>query len=198
VRGGLVVRLIRALDRRGGLATVRGERAYADVAGLFSDLHRLAGQDVEAAIAAGARSIVDLGAGPGDLLASLGTIPADARLTGIEPSAQMRAIAAARGIVEIDGRAEALPLPDASVDLVVSTLSMHHWDDPPAALCELHRVLRPGGEARIYDVRFAAYSPRELGDFATRAGLDPRHLVRAVLPIRRVGVRPYVLITLTA
>jgi SAM-dependent methyltransferase len=47
----------------------------------------------------------------------------------------------------------ALPYPDASVDLVVSSLSLHHWTDVPAGLAEIRRVLRPGGRAWIYDVR---------------------------------------------
>lgn len=41
--------------------------------------------------------------------------------------------------------AESLPLPDASVDVVVSTLVLCTVGDAPAALLEMHRVLRPGG-----------------------------------------------------
>jgi len=47
----------------------------------------------------------------------------------------------------------ALPFADASFDLVVSTMSMHHWDDPPRGLAEIARVLRPGGRALIWDLR---------------------------------------------
>jgi SAM-dependent methyltransferase len=46
-----------------------------------------------------------------------------------------------------------MAFPDASFDLVVSTLSMHHWADPRAALAEIGRVLRPGGRALIWDLR---------------------------------------------
>ena len=49
----------------------------------------------------------------------------------------------------------ALPFADNSVDLVVSTLSLHHWDDPAAGLNEIVRVLGPGGQAWIYDFRTA-------------------------------------------
>jgi SAM-dependent methyltransferase len=38
----------------------------------------------------------------------------------------------------------ALAFPDGSFDLVVSTLSMHHWADPTAGVAEIGRVLRPG------------------------------------------------------
>ena len=50
-----------------------------------------------------------------------------------------------------------LPFPDGSFDLVVSSLSVHHWDHPDAAVPELARVLRPGGRFVVYDFRFAPF-----------------------------------------
>jgi SAM-dependent methyltransferase len=44
-------------------------------------------------------------------------------------------------------------VPRRSFDLVVSTLSMHHWADPTAGLTEIGRVLRPGGRALVWDFR---------------------------------------------
>ena len=46
-----------------------------------------------------------------------------------------------------------LPFADASLDLVVSTLSLHHWADPASVLNEVPRVLRPGGAFLIFDLR---------------------------------------------
>jgi SAM-dependent methyltransferase len=46
-----------------------------------------------------------------------------------------------------------LTFPDGSFDLVVSTLSMHHWSDATAGLTEVGRVLRPGGRALVWDLR---------------------------------------------
>jgi SAM-dependent methyltransferase len=46
-----------------------------------------------------------------------------------------------------------LPYLDDSFDVVVSTLSMHHWADPTAGLRQIARVLRPGGRALIWDFR---------------------------------------------
>jgi SAM-dependent methyltransferase len=195
-RSGLAVRAIRALDRRVGLASARGERAYAGVAGIFAGLQRRVEADVRLELAGGARTLVDIGAGPGHLLAALADLET-AELLGIEPSPEMRAIAAGRGVTELDGRAEQLPIETASADLVVSTLSMHHWDDPVAALLEIDRVLRPGAEARLYDVRFAAYSERELAGIAASAGIAPRRVRRRVLSDRLAVFRPYVLIQLT-
>jgi ubiquinone/menaquinone biosynthesis C-methylase UbiE len=51
------------------------------------------------------------------------------------------------------GDVAALAFPDASFDLVVSTLSMHHWADPTSGLAEIGRVLRPGASALIWDFR---------------------------------------------
>ena len=52
-----------------------------------------------------------------------------------------------------------LPFPDRSFDMVVTTFSLHHWSDVPAGIAEIHRVLRPGGRARIWDI---AGLPRRL------------------------------------
>jgi ubiquinone/menaquinone biosynthesis C-methylase UbiE len=51
------------------------------------------------------------------------------------------------------GDVAALAFPDRSFDLVISTLSMHHWADPTAGLAEIGRVLRPGGRALVWDFR---------------------------------------------
>jgi len=46
-----------------------------------------------------------------------------------------------------------MPFADGSFDLVISTLSMHHWADPTAGLAEIGRVLRPGARALVWDFR---------------------------------------------
>jgi ubiquinone/menaquinone biosynthesis C-methylase UbiE len=74
-----------------------------------------------------------------------------------------------------------LPFPDRSFDLIVSSLSLHHWDHPEAAVPELARVLRPGGRVHIYDFPFAPFD--KLADTAqARAVLNARSPERT--PIR--------------
>jgi ubiquinone/menaquinone biosynthesis C-methylase UbiE len=51
------------------------------------------------------------------------------------------------------GNASAMPFPDASFDFVVCTAAFKNFSDPIGALNEIHRVLAPGGEASIYDLR---------------------------------------------
>jgi ubiquinone/menaquinone biosynthesis C-methylase UbiE len=80
----------------------------------------------------------------------------------------------------------ALPHDDASVDLVISIASAHHWADVDAGLRELRRVLRPGAQAMIYDVRpvvrAAVSSARGMG---MRASAQPLGLGFARLVLRR-------------
>lgn len=197
VRRDLVVRAIRAMDQHGGLASRRSEQAYAGAARLFSGLHHRVARDVVAAAVNGPITVLDIGAGPGSLLLEVASLAPAATLIGVEPSASMREIAAANGLTEIDGRAEDIPLPDASVDIVVSTLSMHHWDDPGRAFAEIRRVLRPGGQARLYDVRFAAYNDKEVRAFAIHAGWGSAAVGRSTLDERLVGLHPYSLTTIT-
>lgn len=47
------------------------------------------------------------------------------------------------------GDAENLPFPDSTFDLVYSWGVLHHSPDTPKAIAEVHRVLKPGGEARV-------------------------------------------------
>lgn len=49
----------------------------------------------------------------------------------------------------IQGVVQAIPLPDAAVDLVVSRGSIPFWEDLPTAFLEIHRVLKPGGYACV-------------------------------------------------
>ena len=51
------------------------------------------------------------------------------------------------------GNASALPLPDASFDYVVCMAAFKNFADPVGAMNEMHRVLKPGGRASIYDLR---------------------------------------------
>jgi ubiquinone/menaquinone biosynthesis C-methylase UbiE len=89
--------------------------------------------------------VVDLGCGTG--LSSLPLIERGANVIGIEPDAEMlaRAEVALGDRARFQrGRAEELPLPDASVDLVVAAQAAH-WFEEPHAGDEILRVLRPGG-----------------------------------------------------
>jgi len=98
--------------------------------------------------------VVDIGAGPGFLAAEMAAaVGPQGRVYAVEPSASMRELARSRhASFEIrDGAAEALPLPDAAVDVAVATQVLEYVPDVPAALAEIRRVLRPGGRVLILD-----------------------------------------------
>lgn len=103
-------------------------------------------------------TVVDLGCGPGEVLARLATLAPSLELIGVDVDAGMIARAtkkaARRGLSArfIVADAAALPLPDESVDLVVSSYAVHHLPDPHAARAEILRVLTPGGRALIWDI----------------------------------------------
>jgi len=78
------------------------------------------------------------------------------------------------------GDVASLAFPDGSFDLVVSTLSMHHWADPTAGLAEIGRVLRPGGRALVWDFRAGPVPLHgHLPDPVEHAHGSPLHVVDA-------------------
>jgi ubiquinone/menaquinone biosynthesis C-methylase UbiE len=98
--------------------------------------------------------VLEIGAGTG---ANFEYYRNGARITAIEPDPYMLERARARAAeasVEIDlqqAPAEALPFSDATFDIAVSTLVLCSVADPRQALAEIRRVLRPGGEIRLYE-----------------------------------------------
>lgn len=114
--------------------------------------------------------VVDLGAGTGKLTAVL--VGAGHRVVAVEPLDELRAklTDALPGIPALQGSAEALPLPDASVDAVVAGQAFH-WFDIGAALAEIGRVLRPGGTLGLL-WNFRDDASAWMRDLAAIAGQD--------------------------
>ncbi|WCD92639.1 class I SAM-dependent methyltransferase [Microbacterium sp. nov. GSS16] len=93
----------------------------------------------------GSRRLADVGAGTGKLTRVV-VEARDAEVVAIDPDATMLAKLREQvpGVPTFLGTAEALPLPDASVDAVVLGQAWH-WVDPVTASAEIGRVVRPGG-----------------------------------------------------
>lgn len=130
-----------------------GTRAYFE--SLLDARSEYAPWMAEALDYAGARGlrVLDVGSGQGIDVAHYAR--AGARATGIDLTPRhvelARAHLAALGLDAevVEGDAEALPFPDGAFDRVSSNGVLHHTPDMAAALREVARVLRPGGEARI-------------------------------------------------
>lgn len=153
---------------------------------LLPSLHGSIAADAAAVARDGAR-VLDVGCGPGHLSIRL------ARLHGLEvigldldPAMIERARANADRAVDSHGRSlsfiagdvASLPFPGGSFDLVVSTLSMHHWSDAPGALAEIGRVLRTDGRALIWDLRPGLPFHGQLPHPVAYTHGSPLHVVR--------------------
>ena len=157
--------------------------AIAD--GAFAPLYPYYARKILDATGIQAGICLDVGCGGGHLgLALAEQANLEVRLLGQSPQMLQRAD---RNIVRrrlqgrvktICGLVEAIPLQDASVELVVSRGSLPFWEDLPAAFHEIARVLRPGGYAYVG----GGLGPPELREQILRAA-------RRVDPAWRTGPR---------
>ncbi len=133
--------------------------------------------------------VLDVGCGPGRLtLAAQGWVGPAGEAHGVDPSPEMietaRRNAAQAGLpVQFQkGVVEALPFPDATFDVVMSRLVVHHLpgDLKRRGLAEMRRVLKPGGVCLVVD-------------FEPPTGFFLRHLTQHLLsPMMKVDVREYI------
>ncbi len=117
--------------------------------------------DTEGAAArTGPPAILEIGPGPGHVAERLLAQLPEARWTGLDVDPEMLEAARGRlaraGLADraalVEGDVAALPFEDAVFDLVVTSLSAHHWPDAEAGFREVRRVLRPGAAALVYDL----------------------------------------------
>ena len=145
-------------------------------------------------------AILDLGVGGGALSRALAR--AGVRVTGVDPSEVV--LAGARRRVGagtfLQGRGEAIPLPDGAMDKAASVNALYFWADLAPVMGELARVLRPGGRlvigfqtaeavrawpGHVHGLR--AWEEAEICDALASAGF----LVQAVRPGHARRVRDY-------
>lgn len=117
--------------------------------------------------------ILDVATGTGMVAQALAR--RGAVVTALDQSEAMLGVARSRqlkGVTFVQGEAERLPFEDASFDALTFTYLLRYVDDPQATLCELARVIAPGG--RIGMVEFGVPGDpalRQLWRAHTRAGL---------------------------
>jgi ubiquinone/menaquinone biosynthesis C-methylase UbiE len=123
-------------------------------------VYRRVADDVAATAPEGS-VVLDAGCGTGRLAVQIARRRPDMHIYGVDLEPGMVDVAMRRTKqLGLDDRVEFtiadladLPLPDRSVDLVVSTASLHHWTDVGAVVASLDRVLRSDGRMWIYDLR---------------------------------------------
>jgi ubiquinone/menaquinone biosynthesis C-methylase UbiE len=156
---------------------------------------RVAADVAAAGLDDGAR-VLDVGTGPGRVPLAIAQALPRLRVEGLDLSAEMiahaRRNASDAGLDDrvrfTVGDVADLPHPDDTFDLIVSTMSQHHWPDAAAGLRELRRVLRPGGQVWIYDLRFALGRAEAAARGAFPAPDLHRELLRTGrLPVRLIG-----------
>jgi ubiquinone/menaquinone biosynthesis C-methylase UbiE len=152
--------------------------------------HDIADRAAELAVSvhASPRRVLDAGCGTGYLLRVLaGRCPQAAELAGIDPAPSMieaaEQAASDRRLRFTAGAAEALPCPDDTFDLVVSTTSFDHWADQRAGLGECARVLAPGGHLVLADL----FSPLLLPTLLAGRRAKDRTRQRASRLLRTAG-----------
>lgn len=148
--------------------------------------------------------VLDVGCGTGALLSEMVVrVPYADTFVGVDPAPRMLEVARRRvdpRIRLVRGFAEALPFPDASFDLVLTSTSFDHWRDQAAGAAELARVVGDNGRVVLVDLAAAwlprhgrARSPRAVRRLLDEAGLtlerrETVYRLGALLPFVRAFV----------
>jgi ubiquinone/menaquinone biosynthesis C-methylase UbiE len=120
-------------------------------------------------------SVLEVAPGPGYMAIELARL-GDYRVVGLDISrsfvemARENAITAGVDVTFEQGNASCMPFAPESFDLIVCRAAFKNFSEPVRALDEMHRVLKPGGKAQIYDLRPDA-SPEAIKAEIAKMGL---------------------------
>ncbi len=147
------------IERAGALPFVGPRLSAALRDRLKEGVYRAVAEDVASKALSG--QLLELGSGSGRLAVEIGRRARDLQITAMDPSAELVQVAEyrihsaglGRQTKVVHGDPRDIPFPDGSFDYVVSLRSFRKAEAPEKVLSEIHRVLRPGGKAWIYDFR---------------------------------------------
>lgn len=160
---------------------------FTRVAGVRA-LHQRA---VEVAGISPGQTLVDVGCGTGNMSFAVLAAHPDARVTGLDPDGDSlrRAARKARrrrvSLTLVQGYADRVPAEDASLDHVVSSLALHHVDDPGRVgfAHDALRALRPGGKVTVVD--FGGQAQGTEDGHHSPHGHGPAHALRHLAALVR-------------
>ena len=144
-----------------GIEDVRAAQAYNRISKWpqFRALRRLIVRELRQRRTIGI--LADIGCGPGLLTMLIARKFPQLQLLGLDTAQEMIKNANKNAIslgfegrvVFQEGNIRSLPVPDHTLDFGVSSMSLHHWSEPKRGLAEIHRVLKPGGQVLLFDMR---------------------------------------------
>ncbi len=130
-------------------------------------------------------SVLEVAPGPGYLAIELAKLRRAASITGVDISqtcvdiAQRNAREEGVAVHPQQGNASDLPFADNAFDLIVCRAAFKNFSQPIEALQEIHRTLKPAGEALIIDLR-RDVSPEAINELASGHGWLNRRFVKAI------------------
>ncbi len=144
-----------------GIEDVRAAQAYDRISKWpqFRALRRLIVRELRRHRPAGI--LADIGCGPGLLTMLIARKFPQLKVLGLDTAQEMITTANQNALsLGLQARVEyrqgdirSLPVPDQTLDFAVSSLSLHHWSEPERGLAEIYRVLKPGGQVLLFDLR---------------------------------------------
>jgi len=193
--GSLMLRVLRRVSPE-AITSHAAVAYFKGAAKRYMPQYRLMAREI-AAVAKG--EILDVGTGPGFLPIEVGKLLPAAQMVGIDVSEMMVILAKKnKEVSNIDNvsfrrmNGNNLDFADNTLDMVISTDSLHHWREPVAILNEIYRCLKPGCEAWVYD-GFSGVTNEEIRTYVQGADsfLFPCWMMRMFLAVHGFTKKEY-------